>query len=84
MANINIKFIIQALCYCELLIESMGNRPKTFELYLGGGSFEYFNVDKYWAWYQFKKNEYKSFLRNFNPNEAVSYTHLTLPTSDLV
>ena len=39
-SNINIKFIIQALCYCELLIESMGNRPKTFELYLGGGSFE--------------------------------------------
>ena len=25
----------------------MGNRPKTFELYLGGGSFEYFDVDKY-------------------------------------
>ena len=57
-SNINIKFIIQALCYCELLIESMGNRPKTFELYLGGGSFEYFDVDKYWAWYQFKKNQY--------------------------
>ena len=68
-SSINIKFIIQALCYCELLIESMGNRPKTFELYLGGGSFEYFDVDKYWAWYQFKKNQYKSFLRNFNPNE---------------
>ena len=68
-SNINIKFIIQALCYCELLIESIGNRPKTFELYLGGGSFEYFDVEKYWAWYQFKKNQYKSFLRNFNPNE---------------
>lgn len=68
-SSINIKFIIQALCYCELLIESMGNRPKTFELYLGGGSFEYFDVDKYWAWYQFKKNQYKSFLRNFNPNK---------------
>ncbi len=68
-SKINIKFIIQALCYCELLIESMGNRPKTFELYLGGRSFEYFDVDKYWAWYQFKKNQYKSFLRHFNPNK---------------
>ena len=67
-SRINIKFIIQALCYCELLIDSMGSRPKTFEIYLGGGSFEYFDIDKYWDWYHFKKNEYKSFLRNFNPN----------------
>ena len=67
-SRINIKFIIQALCYCELLIDSMGSRPKTFEIYLGGGSFEYFDIDKYWDWYQFKKKEYNSFLRNFNPN----------------
>ena len=66
-SHVNIKFLIQALCYCELLTEVLGNRPKTFEIYLGGGSFECFEVDKYWSWFQFKKKEYKVFLRDFNP-----------------
>ena len=65
----NIKFIIQALCYCDLLDETLGFLPKTFEIYLGGGSFECFEVHKFWDWYQFKKNEYKTFLRNFDPNK---------------
>ena len=65
----NIKFIIQALCYCDLLYETLGFLPKTFEIYLGGGSFECFEVHKFWDWYQFKKNEYKTFLRNFDPNK---------------
>ena len=68
-SNVNIKFIIQALCYCDLLYETLGFLPKTFEIYLGGGSFECFEVNKFWAWYQFKKNEYKTFLRNFDPNK---------------
>ena len=68
-SSVNIKFIIQCLCYCDLLHESLGVRPKTFEIYLGGGSFECFDVDKFWDWYQFKKNEYKTFLRNFAPNK---------------
>ena len=41
-----------------LFDETLGLLPKTFEIYLGGGSFECFEVHKYWAWYQFKKNEY--------------------------
>ena len=68
-SNVNIKFIIQALCYCDLLEETLGALPKKFEIYLGGGSFECFDVDKFWAWYQFKKNEYKTFLINFDPNK---------------
>ncbi len=68
-SNVNTKFIIQALCYCDLLDETLGLLPKTFEIYLGGGSFECFEVNKFWAWYQFKKNEYKTFLRNFDPNK---------------
>ena len=67
----NIKFIIQALCYCDLLDETLGFLPKTFEIYLGGGSFECFEVHKFWDWYQFKKNEYKTFLRNFDPNNGI-------------
>ena len=68
-SHINIKFIIQALCYCDLLTETIGSRPRTFEIYLGGGTFEYFEVDKYWNWYQFKKNEYKAFIRDFDPEK---------------
>ena len=68
-SNVNITFIIQALCYCDLLDETLGLIPKTFEIYLGGGSFECFEVHKFWDWYQFKKNEYKTFLRNFDPNK---------------
>ena len=68
-SHINVKFIIQALCYCELLTEILGNRPESFEIYLGGGTFESFEVDKFWSWYQFKKNEFKYFLQNFNPEQ---------------
>ena len=32
-SHINVKFIIQALCYCELLTEILGYRPESFEIY---------------------------------------------------
>lgn len=66
-SKLHFKFLIQALCYCELLIDSLGCRPNTFEIYLGGGTFSSFNVDDYWHWYQFKKNQYLDFIKNFNP-----------------
>ncbi len=66
-SKLHFKFLIQALCYCELLIDSLGYRPNTFEIYLGGGTFSSFNVDNYWHWYQFKKNQYLDFIKNFNP-----------------
>ena len=61
-------FLVQACAYCELLTPLLGQRPNNFELYLGGGKFKEFSVDKFWAWYQLLRKRYKEFRNSFDPD----------------
>ncbi len=61
-------FLVQACAYCELLTPLLGQRPNNFELYLGGGKFKEFAVDKFWAWYQLLRKRYKDFCSSFDPD----------------
>ena len=47
-------FLVQASAYCELLTPLLGHRPDQFELYLGGGKFQPYGTDQFWAWYQLR------------------------------
>ena len=49
-------FLVQASAYCELLTPLLGHRPDQFELYLGGGKFQPYGTDQFWAWYQTMAN----------------------------
>lgn len=62
-------FLIQACCYCDLLTEVLGSKPKLFHLYLGGGSKlnDYtYKFSDFECWYNELKNEYIKFIDNFD------------------
>jgi predicted RecB family nuclease len=61
-------FLVQALAYCELLTPLLGQRPEHFELYLGGGRFQRYATDQFWAWYQLLRQRYRSFRDAFDPD----------------
>ncbi|QVV67995.1 TM0106 family RecB-like putative nuclease [Synechococcus sp. LA31] len=60
-------FLVQASAYCELLTALLGQRPDHFELYLGGGRFQRYATDQFWAWYQLLRQRYRSFRATFDP-----------------
>ena len=60
-------FLVQASAYCELLTPLLGHRPKQFELYLGGGKFQPYDSDQFWAWYQLLRQRYRHFREGFDP-----------------
>ncbi len=60
-------FLVQACAYCELLTPLLGDRPDRFELFLGGGRFQSFETDRFWAWYQQLRNRYRDFQAAFDP-----------------
>lgn len=60
-------FLVQASAYCELLTPLLGQRPDHFELYLGGGRFQRYATDQFWAWYQLLRQRYRSFRETFDP-----------------
>lgn len=60
-------FLVQASAYCELLTPLLGARPDHFELYLGGGRFQRYATDQFWAWYQLLRQRYRSFREGFDP-----------------
>ena len=65
-------FLIQACCYCDLLENILGRKPKLFHLYLGGGSKLSDNIFKFSDfedWYNQLKSQYKQFIDNFDPNK---------------
>lgn len=60
-------FLVQASAYCELLTPLLGHRPDQFELYLGGGKFQPYGTDQFWAWYQRLRQRYRQFREGFDP-----------------
>ena len=60
-------FLVQASAYCELLTPLLGHRPEQFELYLGGGCFQHYTTDQFWAWYQLLRQRYQVFRASFDP-----------------
>jgi len=60
-------FLVQASAYCELLTPLLGTRPDHFELYLGGGRFQRYATDQFWAWYQLLRQRYRVFREAFDP-----------------
>lgn len=60
-------FLVQASAYCELLTPLLGHRPDQFELYLGGGKFQPYGTDQFWAWYQLLRQRYLQFREGFDP-----------------
>jgi predicted RecB family nuclease len=60
-------FLVQASAYCELLTPLLGQRPDHFELYLGGGRFQRYATDQFWAWYQLLRQRYRAFREAFDP-----------------
>ena len=60
-------FLVQASAYCELLTPLLGHRPDQFELYLGGGKFQPYGTDQFWAWYQLLRQRYRQFREGFDP-----------------
>lgn len=60
-------FLVQASAYCELLNPLLGQRPDHFELYLGGGRFQRYATDQFWAWYQLLRQRYRAFRQSFDP-----------------
>jgi len=60
-------FLVQASAYCELLTPLLGQRPDHFELYLGGGRFQRYATDQFWAWYQLLRQRYRTFRQSFDP-----------------
>ena len=63
-------FLVQASAYCELLIPLLGSRPDQFDLYLGGGRFQRYNTDQFWAWYQHLRQRFSAFQERFDPSQA--------------
>lgn len=63
-------FLVQASAYCELLTPVLGKRPDHFELYLGGGRFQRYRTDQFWAWYQSLRQRYRAFREAFDPQEV--------------
>ena len=61
-------FLVQAAAYCELLAPILGSRPERFELYLGGGRFQPYRTDQFWAWYQSLRHRYRLFREAFDPS----------------
>ena len=65
-------FLIQACCYCDLLKDIQGIKPKNFRLYLGGGkrfANNDFQLSNYWSWYKKLKSNYKFFIDEFSSEE---------------
>ena len=65
-------FLIQSCCYCDLLKDIQGIKPKNFRLYLGGGNGftnNDFQLSNYWSWYKKLKNNYKVFIDEFSSEE---------------
>ena len=62
-------FLVQASAYCELLTPVLGKRPDHFELYLGGGRFQRYSTDQFWAWYQSLRQRYRAFRETFDPQQ---------------
>ena len=60
-------FLVQASAYCELLTPLLGSRPDHFELYLGGGRFQRYATDQFWAWYELLRQRYRAFRDSFDP-----------------
>ena len=60
-------FLVQASAYCELLTPLLGRRPDQFDLYLGGGRFQRYNTDQFWAWYQHLRQRFSAFQERFDP-----------------
>ena len=58
---------MQASAYCELLTPLLGSRPDHFELYLGGGRFQRYATDQFWAWYELLRQRYGAFRDSFDP-----------------
>jgi len=63
-------FLVQASAYCELLTPLLGSRPDQFELYLGGGKFQRYATDQFWAWYQLLRPRFAEFQQLFDPSKA--------------
>jgi predicted RecB family nuclease len=63
-------FLVQASAYCELLTPLLGSRPDQFELYLGGGKFQNYGTDQFWAWYQLLRQRFAAFQESFEPSHA--------------
>lgn len=63
-------FLVQASAYCELLTPVLGKRPYHFELYLGGGRFQRYRSDQFWAWYQSLRQRYRAFREAFDPQQV--------------
>ena len=61
-------FLVQASAYCELLTPLLGHRPDQFELYLGGGKFQPYGTDQFWAWYQLLRQRYRQFRKSWIPS----------------
>ena len=59
-------FLVQACAYGELLTPLLGHRPDRFELFLGGGRFQPYDTDRFWAWYQQLRNRYRTFIAAFD------------------
>ncbi|MCT0229988.1 TM0106 family RecB-like putative nuclease [Synechococcus sp. CS-1324] len=59
-------FLVQACAYVELLTPLLGQRPDRFELFLGGGRFQTYDTDRFWAWYQQLRNRYRDFCASFD------------------
>jgi predicted RecB family nuclease len=62
-------FLVQASAYCELLTPLLGSRPDQFELYLGGGTFQRYATDQFWAWYQLLRQRFAAFQGEFDPTQ---------------
>jgi predicted RecB family nuclease len=60
-------FLVQASAYCELLTPLLGHRPDHFDLYLGGGRFQRYSTDQFWAWYKLLRQRYRAFREAFDP-----------------
>ncbi|WP_255476208.1 hypothetical protein [Synechococcus sp. SYN20] len=66
----NTTFLVQASAYCELLTPLLGRRPDQFDLYLGGGRFQRYNTDQFWAWYRHLRQRFSAFQERFDPSQA--------------
>ncbi|MDA7437485.1 TM0106 family RecB-like putative nuclease [Synechococcus sp. AH-601-P06] len=62
-------FLVQASAYCELLTPLLGYRPDQFELYLGGGKFQAYATDQFWAWYEHLRQRFAAFQECFDPSQ---------------
>ena len=56
-------FLVHSSAYCGLLTLLLGHRPDQFELYLGGGKFQPYGIDQFWAWFQLLRQRYYQFQK---------------------